>query len=105
MKKTTYLEKLATTVITDENTVGEAKAAKRTETELKRFWRKAALEFVRENEQGADTLIDAPWIKVKMEYNLKPTGSVIVKLLDVDARAVFPPEAKRYTIPKRTLFA
>lgn len=46
MKKETYLQKLATTVITDENTVGEAKAAKRTEAELKRFWKKAALEFV-----------------------------------------------------------
>lgn len=37
MKKETYLKKLETTVITDDNTVGEAKKSKRVEAELKRF--------------------------------------------------------------------
>lgn len=107
MKKTTYLEKLATTVITDENTVGEAKAAKKTEAELKRFWRKAALEFVRKNETESNQMIDNPWIGVDIEFNLKPTGSVTVKLLDLAApRFPYPPfhhEVKRYTVPKRQL--
>lgn len=108
MKKETYLAKLAATVITDENTVGEAKAAKRTEAELKRFWKKAALEFVRKNETEADHLIDNPWIGVDIEFNLKPTGSVTVKLLDLATpRFPYPPfyqEVKRYTVLKRNLF-
>lgn len=107
MKKETYLQKLATTVITDENTVGEAKAAKRTEAELKRFWKKAALEFVRQNETEANHLIDNPWIEVNFEFNLKPTGSVTVRLLDLASRPLpYPPfhqETKRYTVPKRSL--
>lgn len=105
MKKETYLNKLATTVITDENTVGEAKAAKRTEAELKRFWKKAALEFVRQNE--TEPLLDNPWIGVDFDFNLKATGSVTIKLLDLDSRPVpYPPfhqEVKRYTIPKRSI--
>lgn len=108
MKKETYLQKLATTVITDENTVGEAKAAKRTEAELKRFWKKAAMEFVRQNETDADHLLDNPWIEANIEFNLKPTGSVTVRLLDLDSRPLsYPPfhqEVKRYTVPKRHLF-
>ena len=108
MKKETYLQKLATTVITDENTVGETKAAKRTEAELKRFWKKAALEFVRKNEIEAERLIDNPWIGVDIEFNLKPTGSVTVRLLDLASRPLpYPPfyqETKRYTVLKRNLF-
>lgn len=108
MKKETYLQKLATTVITDENTVGEAKAAKRTEAELKRFWKKAALEFVRQNETEADPIIENPWIQVNIEFNLKPTGSVTVRLLDLAARPLpYPPfyqEVKHYTVLKRNLF-
>lgn len=107
MKKETYLQKLATTVITDDNTVGEAKAAKRTEAELKRFWKKASSEFVRQNETEADHLIDNPWIQVNIEFNLKPTGSVIVRLLDLAApRFPYPPfyqEVKHYTVSKRSL--
>jgi len=109
MKKETYLSKFASTEITDENTVGEAKAAKKIEAELKRFWKKAALEYIRKNEKDSAVLIDSPWIAVHMDFNLKPTGSVVVKLLDTDARPVpYPPfhqEAKRYTILKRHLLA
>jgi hypothetical protein len=108
MKKETYLQKLAATVITDDNTVGEAKVAKRTEAELKRFWRKAALEFVRQNETEAEHLIDNPWIGVDIEFNLKPTGSVTVKLLDLAGHPLpYPPfhqEVERYTVLKRNLF-
>lgn len=103
MKKETYLRKLAATQITDDNTVGEAKAAKKIEAELNRFWKKAALEFVSQNE----TLVDCPWIKVDMDFNLKADGSIIVKLLDMDERMPYAPfyrEVKHYTIPKRHLF-
>lgn len=108
MKKETYLQKLATTVITDENTVGEAKVAKKTEAELKRFWKKAALDFVRQNETETEHLIDNPWIGVDIDFNLKATGSVTVKLLDLAAqRFSYPPfyrEVNQYVIPKRNLF-
>jgi hypothetical protein len=107
VKTETYLKKLAATQITDDNTVGEAKAAKRTEAELKRFWKKAALEYIRQNETDAEKLIDNPWIQVDFEFNLKPTGSVKIKLLDLDERLPYPPfyqELKRYTVLKRHLF-
>lgn len=105
MKKETYLRKLAMTKITDENTVGEAKAAKKIEAELKRFWRKAALESVRENEIGFDAAVDRPWINVRMDYNLKATGSVVVQLVDTDARGLYAPVVKEYRIRKNTLLA
>lgn len=108
MKQETYLRKLAATEITDENTVGEAKTAKKIEAELKRFWKKAALEYIRKNEQGAEILIDSPWIAVHMDFNLKPNGSVKIKLLDLDSRPLpYPPfhqVEKEYTILKRKLF-
>lgn len=108
MKQETYLRKLAATEITDENTVGEAKTAKKIKAELKRFWKKAALEYIRENEQGSEVLIDSPWIAVNMDFNLKPNGSVKVKLLDLASRRLpYPPfyqVKKEYTILKRKLF-
>lgn len=104
MKKETYLRKLASTEITDDNTVGEAKAAKKTETELKRFWRTSALEHIRANEADSDVKLDNPLILVDMTFNLKPNGSIVVKLLNGDRGLPYPPfhpEVKSYTIPKR----
>lgn len=102
MKKTTYLEKLATTVITDENTVGEAKAAKRTETALKRYLKNAALAHIEKT--ATDNLLDSPWVKVEFDFNLKPTGSVTVRLFDLDSHNPNFAELKHYTVRKSDLF-
>jgi hypothetical protein len=104
MQKIAYLEKLATTQITDDNTVGEAKAAKRTETALTQFWKKAAIAHIRQTETDGDEFIENPWIKLEFEFNLQPTGTVTVKVIDLDARNPLFAEMKRYTVPKRHLF-
>lgn len=103
MQKITYLQKLATTQITDDNTVGEAKAAKRTEIALNQFWKKAAIAHIRQETDG-ELLIENPWIKLEFDFNLSPTGTVTVKAIDLDARNPLFAEMKRYTIPKRHLF-
>ena len=106
MKKETYLRKLAMTKITDENTVGEAKAAKRIEAELKRFWKKAVLEFLRENETEFKATVNRPWIDVRFDYNLKATGTVVVQLVNTDTRGLlYPPVEKEYRVRKNTLLA
>ena len=102
MKKKTYLKKLATTVITDDNTVGEAKAAKKTEAELKRFWKKAALADIKKTD--ARNLLDSPWVKLEFDFNLKPIGSVTVKVMDREPRNPRFAELNRYRVPKHNLF-
>lgn len=109
MKKETYLKKLETTVITDDNTVGEAKAAKRVKAELKRFWKQRALEYVRQNEPDASKYFDALWVKVDVDFDLKAAGTVKVMIYNMDSIPLpYPPyrqELKRYTVRKRDLFS
>jgi hypothetical protein len=104
MQKITYLQKLAITQITDDNTVGEAKVAKRTETALKQFWKQAAIAHIRQNEEDGEQFIENPWIKLEFDFNLQPTGTVIVKVIDLDARNPLFAEVKQYAVPKRHLF-
>ena len=108
MKKETYLRKLASTVITDENTVGEAKAAEKTKTELHRFLKNAAIQFVREMYTADARLFDAPYTKFVISCSLKETGSVTVKLLDTDKPVPYAPhfqEIKEYRVRKKNLFS
>jgi hypothetical protein len=109
MKKETYLRKLEAMVITDENTVAEAKTAQRVKTELKRFWKKAALEYVRKNQQPGDPNLDLPNMETDIHFDLKPNGLVIVNVLDMYSEYVpYPPYRrveKKYSVPKKNLFS
>lgn len=109
MKKETYLKKLEATVITDDNTVGEAKKAKRVEAELKRFWKQKALEYVHNNEPDAAKYLDTPGAEVGIDFNLKPAGTVKVIVYDIYGKTLpYPPyrqELKQYTVRKRDLFS
>lgn len=102
MKKTTFLQKLAATKVTKDNTVAEAREAQRIKRELEAYLRKAAATHIRETE--GDELNEANWITVKYEFNLNPTGSVIVKVFNADAPMVPVKELRRYNVPKRYLF-
>lgn len=101
MNKEKYEAKLATTIITDNNTVGEAKAAKKVENELKRFWKKEALAFILETE-GKD-LMAPNWTIIDWKFDLKPGGSIVIKETPYTE---FGREAggKEYRILKRNLF-
>lgn len=107
MKKETYLRKLDATVITDKNTAGEAKTAKRVESELKRFWKKSALDYLRRTEPEAVKHLDGIQFTHDVEFDLKPAGTIKVKIYDVYGTPVpYPPyrhEVTRYTVRKRDL--
>lgn len=107
MKKETYIKKLEATVITDDNTVGEAKTAKKVETELKRFWKQKAVEYVRNNEPESARYFNNPGVQVDVDFNLKPTGTVKVIFSNTDRPVRYPyhQEMKRYTVHKRDLFS
>ena len=102
MKKETYLTKLAATVVTDANTLGEAKEARKVETALIRFWKKAALANIQEN-TGRDLLAErANWKTVRYAFNIKATGNVVVELWQSDEfrPAVF---GERFVVAKKDL--
>ena len=102
MLKATYINKLAATVITDDNTVGEAKKAARDKKALERFWKKAALDYVLEAE-GVDLAAgEVNWQMNTFDFNLKPTGTVTIKVYACDDR-VAPKYTKSYIVPKRFL--
>ena len=102
MDKATYITKLAATVITDNNTVGEAKKAARDKKALERFWKKAALAYVLETE-GIDLAAEeVNWKMNRFDFNLKPTGTVKIEVYICDDR-VAPKYSNSYIIPKRFL--
>ena len=103
MNKETYLNKLATTVMTDANTLGEAKEAKKVENALIRFWKKAALASIKK-ETGRDLIAEqVHWRRVHFNVDLKATGNVVVELWFCDdyLQETF---GERFTIAKKVLF-
>jgi len=102
MKKETYLTKLAATVLTNANTLGEAKEARKIEATLNRFWKKAALANIQKN-TGRDLLEEeANWKNVRYAFNLKATGNIVVELwlCDEFQPAVF---GERFVVAKKDL--
>lgn len=106
MKKETYLRKLASIKLTDENTLGEAKEAKKVKNELERFWKKEAITYVMNNDDEAKRLMGFPDTKVVVDFNLKLAGTLKVKLIKSGTDLPYQPysqEIKSYSIRKATL--
>ena len=101
MKKETYTTKLAATVMTDANTLGEAKEAKKLENTLKRFWKNAAIKHIKAT-TGRDLNEKWNWKDVRFDFNLKPNGSIKIEVWAEDDRfpAVF---EERFTVAKKDL--
>ena len=78
MNKATYLEKLAATKISSTDTVAEARAAKKRLNALRRFWEKAALKYVLQQENHGFITTKGSWTYLTFEYNMSATGSVNV---------------------------
>jgi hypothetical protein len=102
MNKATYEIKLAKTVVTDANTVGEAKAAQRLKRALERFWKTAAIDYIRVHE-GIDLAEEERnWKENRFIFNLKPTGNVTIEVWLCDD--YFPPVlGAKYVIQKKNL--
>lgn len=101
MNKEKYEAKLAATVITDDNTIGEAKAAKKVENELKRFWKKEAIAFILKTE-GKD-LMAPNWTTIAWDFDLKPGGTIrIIETPYTEFRQGT--GGTKYRILKRNLF-
>jgi hypothetical protein len=104
MNKETYQEKLAATVMTDANTLGEAKEAQKIKNALTRFWKKAALAKIHKD-TGRDLMAErVHWKDVRFNFDLKPTGKVTVEQWLCDDYAP-PVLGERFVIPKKDLFA
>lgn len=77
MNKVEYAAKLEATKVTDQNTIAEWREARKAKTALTRFWKAQALKHVRES-TGED-LTSNPYNNLVFEFNLNPTGSIIIK--------------------------
>lgn len=77
MNKEEYVAKLEATKVTDQNTIAEGREARKAKTALTRFWKTQALKYVRET-TGED-LTSNPYNNLVFEFNLNPTGSIIIK--------------------------
>ena len=78
MKKTAYQAKLATTKLTDANTIGELKVAKATKRALAKYLENAALKHIKATEGRELKAEIVNWTELKFEYTLAPTGTVKV---------------------------
>lgn len=84
MKKATYLEKFATTKVTDDMTVAEAKVAEKTKKALVRFWEKEARAYVEKTEGVNLAEIETNWHRVITTTDAKPTGTVTIEVFAAD---------------------
>lgn len=104
MNKEAYQDKFATLATTDETTVLELKAKRKTETQLRAYLKKATITWLEKNELKTaykDWIIG--WHHAEFAYDIKPTGAVVVKLFNADDHT---PLAlyKTVRIPKHNLF-
>lgn len=105
MNKEAYMAKYAAAMVpvTDDTTVRELKQRKAAENTLRRFWKTGATRWVEQNiiNKPMDEWL-AGWHDIEFIYNIKPTGTVRVRLFACDERQ--PPQLIReITIPKREL--
>jgi hypothetical protein len=84
MNKATYLEKFATTKVTDEMTVAEAKVAEKTKKALVRFWNKTARAYIEKTEGVDFKALEVGWHTVKTTADAKPTGTVTIEVFAAD---------------------
>lgn len=87
MNKEAYRAKYEVAVmpVDDDTTVRELKLRKAVENKLRRFWKTEASHWLERNvvNQPLDEWL-AGWHDIEFTYNIKPTGSVKVRLLACD---------------------
>lgn len=102
MNKAEYVAKWDATKVTDENTIAEGKAARKAEMALKRWWKTEAIKYILKT-TGED-ITASPYHNLKFEFDLKPTGSIIIKeyfAADTGVTYSHPEEfLKEYRVPK-----
>lgn len=104
MNKATYQDKFATLATTDETTVLELKAKRKTETQLRAYLKKTAITWLEKNELKTtykDWIVG--WHHAKFAYDIKPTGAVTVELFNADDYTGLT-LYKTVRIPKNNLF-
>lgn len=102
MKRSTYEANLAKTVVVDTMTVAEAKAAKRQEKALERFWKKEALAHILKTTGRDLKAEEAGWTILRFGFSLKPTGTIKIEQRAVNDHT---PTTflEEFSVPKKAL--
>ncbi len=108
MNKLTYENKFRATQITNSNTVGEAKEARRLEGTLRKFWEETTLNYIKattRRDLKAEVGVQYSYKTLKFTYDLKPDGSVRVEVIQRDEFSSRTYVMETFTILKRKLYS
>ncbi len=104
MTRNAFEARYAQTILTDENTLGEAKVTNRIKKNLENYFKKEAAAYLLRTEGVNLKEIEWNWVNVYYKVDAKPTGHVIIDTTSGYENGQGGIPLKTYKVAKRHLF-